>query len=469
MANALAGVGSSINVNSLVSQLMAVERAPIDRVTAKTSTYQGTITALGTLKGSLSSLQTAAKALSDPGGASPVSVASSTASVATASASGGASPGSYALNVTSLAQAHRLYSGSYAATNSTVGAGTLTIERGTTGASGFTPNAGTTAVTVTIDPGKTSLAEVRDAINKANAGVTASIINDGSGNRLVMTSNDTGAANSLRITATDADGADTDAAGLSALAWDPAATGGAVRNMTEARAAADAVFSIDGLPVTRASNSVGDLVSGVSFSLLAAGSTTVTVSRDATAGRKAVDAFVSAFNYTSGTLKSLSAYDTTTKTGSPLFGESVVRTTQSQMRATVNTPYGEAGAAYQTLSSIGIGVNPAGQLAVTSSRFDAAVAADPAGVSKLLAAAGKSLYDKLAGTLAEGGSIDSRTSGIQANIKRLGDQQTRLEDRMSSIEARYRNQFAALDKAMSSMTATQSYLTSQFNRSSSTG
>lgn len=467
MANALAGVGSSINVNSLVSQLMAVERAPIERIAAKTNTYQGSITALGTLKGSLSSLQTAAKALSDPGGASPVSLASSTASVATASASGGTAPGTYALNVTSLAQAHRLYSGSYAATSTVVGAGTLTIERGTAGASSFTPASGATPVSITIAPDKATLADVRDAINKSGAGVTASIVNDGSGNRLVMTSNDTGAASSLRITATDADGADADGAGLSALAWDPAAAGGAVRNMTEARAAADAVFSIDGLPVTRASNSVGDLVSGVSFNLLAPGNTTVTVSRDAPAGRKAVDAFVSAYNYTSGTLRSLSAYDTTTKTGSPLFGESVVRTTQSQMRATVNAPYGAAGATYQTLSSIGIGVNAAGQLAVTSTKFDAAVAADPAGVSKLLAAAGKSLYDKLTGTLAEDGSIASRTSGIQANIKRLGDQQTRLEDRMSSIESRYRNQFAALDKAMSSMTATQSYLTSQFNRSSS--
>lgn len=226
MALSSPGIGSNLDVNSIVSQLMALERRPLAALDRKEAGFQAQLTAYGTLKGALSSFQAAVKALAVPARftASKASVADTT--VLSASAGSGAAAGSYGIEVTALAQAHKLKTGAtFASTSETLGSGTLTIQFGAYSGGAFTANADKAAVTVAIAAGQNSLAGVRDAINAANVGVTAGIVNDGSGNLLVLSSKDSGVANALKVTVADDDGNHTDAAGLSRLAYD-ASTGG---------------------------------------------------------------------------------------------------------------------------------------------------------------------------------------------------------------------------------------------------
>ncbi len=167
--NPLAGLGSSIDVNSLVSGLMAVERVPLQSLTAKNAQYQANLSAFGTAKGMLSGLQTASRALADAMTTIPATVTSSATSVASATALAGTTPANFSLSVQSLAQAHRIYSGAFATADTVVGGGTMTIDRGSFDGATFTPNAAIAAINITI-PANATLNGVRDAINNADAG-----------------------------------------------------------------------------------------------------------------------------------------------------------------------------------------------------------------------------------------------------------------------------------------------------------
>src|SRR5262249_35928654 len=160
--------------------------------------------------------------------------------------------------VQTLAQAQTLASATaYKSTATAVGSGTITIQFGTYSSGAFTPSAERATQTITIAPGQSSISSVRDAINAANAGVSASIVNDGTGNRLVLASTASGTASALRVTVADDDGNNTDAAGLSALAFD-ASTGG-TSNLQEKIAAQDATFVVDGIPITKLQNVATDV------------------------------------------------------------------------------------------------------------------------------------------------------------------------------------------------------------------
>jgi flagellar hook-associated protein 2 len=269
----------------------------------------------------------------------------------------------------------------------------------------------------------------------------------------------------MRITVADDDGNHTDGAGLSQLAFDPAAAAGTGRNMTQARAAADAAFSVDGLPMTRASNDVSDAIGGVSFKLSGAGDTTVGVTRDLTKMRSALDELVKAYNSTSGTLKSQTSYDAASRSGGPLNGESSVRGVLTQMRKLISDNYGVDGDTYRTLSSVGVSIGSNGTLAVDTTRYEAAMNADPVAASKMIGAFARALTSKMNSTLASDGPLAARTDGIQTAMKRITDQQAQMQSRLDAIEKRYRAQFSALDSMMSSMNSTTSFLTQQFNNS----
>lgn len=460
MPSPLAGLGSSIDVNSLVAGLMEVERAPLRAITAKNAQYQANLSAFGTAKGALSGVQTASRALADAMSAIPATVTSSAPAVASATALAGTTPANFALSVQALAQAHRIYTSAFPTADSVVGSGAIAIDRGSFDGTTFTANAAIPAVTITI-PANATLTGIRDAINNANAGVTASVVNDGSGFRLVLGANDTGAAQGMRIRTTDDDGNNTDAAGLSQLAFDPEALAGAGRNMTQARAGSDAAFTVDGLPMTRASNDVADAVGGVTFKLTGVGDTTVGVARDLTKMRAALDELVKAYNSASGTLKSQSSYDPASRSGGPLNGESSIRSVITQLRRQVTNNYGADGDVYRTLSSLGISVKSGGTLEVNSAKYEAAMGADPQAASAIIGEFARGLTSTLDSALGSSGAITARTDGIQTAMQRLKDQQTRVEARLSAVEARYRAQFTALDGLMSRMTATTSFLTSQ--------
>jgi flagellar hook-associated protein 2 len=227
------GIGSGLDVNGIVSQLMAAERQPLVLLNKQEQAYNQKLSAFGQVRSALASFQTALKDLASGSKFQALGATSSNTQVLSASASGKATPASYQIEVQQLAQQHKLASSGYATSDDVVGSGTLTIQFGSydSDSNTFTANADKAAQSITIDPANQTLAGIRDAINAANAGVTATIVNDGSaaGNRLVLTSADSGAANSLKISVADDDGNDLNDSGLSALAYDPTVAAAAAR------------------------------------------------------------------------------------------------------------------------------------------------------------------------------------------------------------------------------------------------
>jgi flagellar hook-associated protein 2 len=354
--------------------MVAIERRPLELLATKQAGINARLSAYGSLKGALAALQTAASALAGADKFRGVKASFSDASVATASAAPPAVAGNYAVEVRALAQAHKLKSTAFATTATSVGSGTLTIEFGSYAGGAFALNPDKAAASITIAPGQDSLAAVRDALNAAGTGVSAVVVNDGSGQRLVIASTESGAASSLRITVDDADGNDTDAAGLSQLAYDAAA--GGTMHLAEAVAAQDALVTIDGIDVTSASNTLSGAIDGMTLNLVKAapGSVhTLAVARDVDGAEAAVDAFVKGYNDAAKALKSLSAYNAGTRTAGPLQGESTLISVQTRMRAALGAAVEFAGG-YASLSELGVTFQKDGTLLADSAKLRAALA-----------------------------------------------------------------------------------------------
>lgn len=389
------GIGSGLDVNGIVSQLMAAERQPLTALIKQEAVYTQKLSAFGQVRGALASFQ---GALQDLGSGSKFQALSATASDATvlsASASGTATPGSYQIEVSQLAQQQKLASSGYATTDAVVGSGTLTIQFGTydSGLNSFTANADKATKSIAIDPANNTLAGIRDAINAANAGVTATIVNDGStaGNRLVLTSADSGAANSLKISVTDDDGNGLDGSGLSALAYNPTAAAGSGKNLGQVAAAQDALLKIDGIAVKQSTNTVKNAIDGVTLNLVQTNvgkALTLTVSRDIKTVTDAVQAFVNAYNNANGTLKKLTAFNGPGAQNGILLGDSTARTIQTQMRGLLNTSV-DSGGALTTLSQIGVSFGSDGTLSLDSAKLNTAINTNFDGIAALFAKAGK--------------------------------------------------------------------------------
>ncbi len=387
------GIGSGLDVNNIVSQLMAIEQRPLIVLDGKEAKKQTQLTAFGSLKGALSSFQNSISSLIDPATFSAITAKFSDDSIATASASSAAVAGNYSVEVQSLAQAQKLKSENFISSSATVGSGSLTIDFGTYNGDGtFSLNPDKTSQSITIAPDQSSLAGVRDAINDAAVGISASIINDGSGDRLVIASTDTGLSNALKITVTDDDLNNTDNTGLSRLTFD-ASTGG-VTNLTETVAANNATLVIDGIIISKASNTIDDAIEGVTLDLLKAnvGSTnTLTTARDTDRVQKAVESLVAGYNNLNKTIDNLSKFDTASNRASVLTGDATVRTVQSQLRGIFNKPLSTNGGGLTTLSEIGVTFQKDGTLELDSSKLTAILNDPSKNVSTLFArGAGKS-------------------------------------------------------------------------------
>lgn len=422
MALSSPGLGSGLDVGSLVSQLMALERRPLTALASKEAKYQAQLTAYGSLKGALSSFQTAVAALASPAIFSAARASIADSAVATVSASSAATAGSYSLEVQTLAQAHKLKSGGFAETSDIVGTGTLTIQFGTYSTGSFTLNPDKAAATISIDSGKSSLAGVRDAINAANAGVSASIINDGSGNRLVIASKDTGVANALKITVADDDLGNTDNSGLSQLAYD-ASTGGTT-NLSQTVAAQNASAVIDGIAISKSSNTISDAIEGVTLTLLkenTPSATTFSVSRDTAGVQTSVQSFVKAYNDLNKTVTDLSKYDAANKKASLLTGEATIRSLQSQLRGVFNTSLSTAGGGLSTLSEIGIAFQADGTLKLDTARLNTVLNDPTKDLSTLFAAVGKPT-DSLVSFVTSG--ADTKNGSYAVSVTQLATKGT---------------------------------------------
>lgn len=384
------GIGSGLDINGIVSQIMSLERRPLASLDNKEAKQQTQLTAFGSLKGALSSFQNSLTVLSSPAKFTAITANFADTTLANVSATPTAVTGAHSVEIQTLAQAHKLKSANFSTTSATVGNGTLTIQFGTYSGGTFTLNPEKAAQSIAITPGNSSLAGIRDTINQANAGVTASIVNDGTGNRLVIASADTGLSNALKITTTDADANHTDNSGLSQLVYDASTSG--TTNLTETVAASNATLVIDGISISKASNKISDALEGVTLDLLKANpgtTSTLNLSRDAAGIQSAISSFVKAFNDLNKTIVDLSKYDATTKQASILTGDSTVRSIQTQIRNTISNPLTTAGGGLSLLSEIGISFQTDGTLKFDSTKLSKILSDPTKDVSTLFASVGK--------------------------------------------------------------------------------
>ena len=388
-----ATTSSGIDVNSIVSQLMTVERQPITKLDAKVASYQAKLSAYGSIKGAMANFQTAVQGLNSSSKLQAVKATPSDTTIFSASAASSAVAGAYSLEVASLAQAQKLVSVGQTSSTAAIGTGTITFDFGTisgtllptgkydVGAS-FVSNGGGTK-SITIDGSNNSLQGIRDAINAAKIGVTAAIVNDGSGTpyRLTLSSDSAGASNSLKISVSG------DAALGTLLANDPAGT----QNLSETVTAQNANFKVNGVPVSKTSNIVSDVVQGVTLTLnkVTTSPATLTVARDTAAISGSISGFVKAYNDFAKVLKDSSAYDAASKTGAALLGDATVRTLQSQLRGMLNTPVVGTAGMLTMLSDIGVSFQKDGTLALNQAKLDSAIANNFSEIASLFAATGK--------------------------------------------------------------------------------
>jgi flagellar hook-associated protein 2 len=421
MAISSQGIGSGLDVSSIISQLMALEQRPLTVLASKEAKYQAQLSAYGSLKGALSTFQGAAATLANPAKFSAVSGSVADGTVASAAVSAGATPGSHSLEVQTLAQAQKLKSGAFEATNMAVGTGKLTISFGTYAADTFTANADKSSKEITIGAGQNSLSGVRDAINTADVGVTAAIINDGTGYLLTISSKDSGTANAVRIEVADDDATHTDTSGLSQLAFDARTLSG-VTNLTQTVAAVDSVVVIDGITVTKSSNTISDALEGVTLSLLKTNTpatTTLNISRDSASVQASVTTFVKAYNDLNKTIADLTRYDPATKQGSILTGEGTVRTLQSQLRGLFNTPLSSAGGGLTSLPDVGITFQTDGTLKLDAAKLGAALSDPKKDMASLFAAVAKPTDSLVAFTSS---TADTKNGSYALNLTQLATQ-----------------------------------------------
>ncbi len=467
------GVGSNLDLSTLLTQLETAESQPLVLLQQRQVSYTSKLSAYGTLQSALSTLQTAAKKLSDPALFQGAKVTSSMPDVVTASAGSTATAGTYAVDVTKLAQAQSLVATGQASTKTAIGTGTITIDFGTvvggtldpaTGqysGAAFNKDAARTVVPITIDGTNNTLEGIRDAINAAKAGVSASIVNDGSGtpHRLVLTSSQTGEASSMRISVAG------DAALQNLLGNDPAGT----QNLRQTVAAQNAQLTVNGIAVTSASNTVKEAIQGTTLNLLKTGTSSLSTQPDTATVESAINDFVKAFNSLQSTANTLTSYDKNTNTGAALLGDSTLRNILTHVRQTLTTPQAGGPTDLKVLSEIGITLQKDGTMAVDSAKLKTALGSNLSGVSGLFASASGStagygkqlstLVDKLTST---GGALKVASDGMTASLKQLDEQYSDMKMRVDAKVERYRTQFTQLDLLMSQMNRTSSYLTQQF-------
>ncbi|HET7633394.1 MAG TPA: flagellar filament capping protein FliD [Burkholderiales bacterium] len=410
------GIASGLDVNSLIDQLVAVDKQPLVNLQQQEASYQAQLSAFGTLQGSLGTLQSAMQNLSAVSSFQKVSADVGDTTLLTASATSNVAAGTHTVDVQQLAQAQHLRSTTFTDSTTPVGTGSLTFEFGTydSGNNTFTLNPDQSAHTITITPGSDTLSGIRDAVNAADIGVSASIINDGSGDVLVFSSQNSGTANSLKVTVTDDDGTNTDDAGLSQLAYDPTAAAGSGRNLSEIVAAQNASVVIDGIAVSKSSNTISDALEGVTLNLLKAGAgpTTLTIATDTDAIQAATQKFVDAYNGFTTTLKNLTAYDADTKVAAPLQGDSTTLSIERSVRSVLSLSVAYAPGKTAALPDIGITLQDDGTLAVDNTKLQQVIQDQPDLIGKLFAQAGTAT-DDLVNYSAAGANTQPGTYAVQ--------------------------------------------------------
>ena len=450
------GVGSGLDLTGLLDQLQAAERGKLAPITLQKKQQQAKISAFGQLQTSLNSFQDAVAKINDPKlyqslSANVRGTGGGEAIKATAAAD--ALPGSYRVEVSQLATS-----------------GTLASSRVDTKDQALDLQ-GATALQLTFGDGESvdinivegsSLADIRDAINAdKEAGVNATLINDGTGYRLALSSKTTGADASIEsFSFVDTDGA--------------VVPGPFAEDALTKRPGENAALTVNGIAISSAENSIEGAIQGVTLNLteltIADGETassTINIERDTLKQREAINGFVKAFNDLKGTIGKLTSFTGDSETAGELVGDNTVRTIESRLRSVLTG--GVEGGELSTLNQLGITLQRDGKLKVDEEALDDLVANNPQALNDFFA--GENEGDGMAGRLnttieqmlGNNGVVKLAISGAENRVKSLDDRFERMEKTIEGTISRYRTQFGQLDAMIAQMNSMSSYLTQQFD------
>ena len=465
------GLGSGLDVKSIVSQLVAIERKPIEALTVRKAALQEKLSSFGLLQSYAVNVQDAAAALAKAALWQQTTATSSDKTSVSASSSGAAVTGNYSVEVTQLAQAQALASKTYASSTDPVGTGTLRIELGgwTAGGMPFIPQTPPSQVDIPIGVGEDSLESVRTKVNASNSGVSASIVRDSAGARLVIRSTTTGLEHSMRIMAVPADPPSTPGGStLNDLVFDNP-SGSAT--MTQSLAPKNALAVVNGLPVTSASNTLNSAVEGVTLTLsqVTTKPIQVSVGVDSEAMKKALNDFAKAYSEINKYIGDQTKYDPDKKVASALQGDRATISLQSQLRSIVGST-SSASKEFGRLSDAGLELQADGSLKLNETKFTASLGKlselSKAFTKSDLVNAGGNGFGVRIKTLTEQmtnsqGAVSTRTQGLRDSIARNEKQAAVLEDRSTRTQARLEAQYSALDTSLTKLNGLNSYVTQQ--------
>jgi flagellar hook-associated protein 2 len=444
------GLGSGLDVSSIITALVnAAEAAPQQQITVQTDTDNEQIAGLTALQTALTGLQSALTELTSSTTyqtyAATFSANSTSASgVGTATTLPDASPGTYSVDVSQLATAETSVS-SALGSGAAVGAGTLDI------------SVGSSTIDVPVsssDTLQTIASNINSAAASGGVGVTASVVAGKNGDQLVLTSSETGTANAFSVSA-----GSTSSSGLSALAS---------QLDTPSTSATDAELTVDGIPVTSATNDVTGALTGVTMNLTSTGTSTLTIAQNTTPITTAVNDFVTAYNTYNSEVSELSSYNSTTGEAGVLLGDPTLQAIQNQISQVMGSTL--SGNSIGNLATLGITRNQDGSLSLNSETLSNDLSTNPSAVQNLFASTNgvatqlSSLVTNYSGS---SGILQTRISDLNTDVSNLATQQTALNTRMATYQQQLVKQYTALDTLMSSLNNTSSYLTDLEKQSSS--
>lgn len=452
------GAGSGIDTKALAESLVEAERAPKkQRIDAKIAQTEARISGYGTLRFALSELKTAFAAVNDARDFQSLQVANTQASAVTVTAGSAAMTGTLNLQVTQLAAARQVTTGSFATRTTQLNGG-----------AGFelalSVNGGT-AKTIAVD---TDTPEgMANAINAADLGLSAQVVNTGSSVQVVVTGQQ-GSANTYTLSARASGGG--------------AAIAGVGFN-TQLQAAADAKFNLNGIDIVRSNNTVTDVLDGVTLELntLTTGTARIDLRRDASALKKNFQALVTAYNTFEEAAKAMASRtkseDSADKITGSLAGDSLLQSIRNQVRGYVTGNSSSPGTSVIAARNAGLTLDREGKMVLDEKRFDEAVASRFSEVVKVFTgnANDQSVYSPAPGGVAGDafkgidqmiratGTIAAQTDSANEQLKKYKQDLSKLEERMTSVMERYTRQFTAMDSLVGEATATRNRLKSTFD------
>lgn len=469
MSISSAGIGSGLDVDSIVTQLVALQKRPLTQLQTTAASIQTKISAYSQIKALTSTFSDAASKLSRDATWNVVS-AGATSTAVSATVTGQPAVTSFSMEVQQLAASQTVASTARSPVGTAVGAGTLTLQLGRWTNTPATPTftAGSAAaVDITVDADDT-LTDIAKKINDGGMGVTATVLTDASGERLLLRSKETGEATGFRMQVVESGGA-----GLSSLTFDPQNSAGVGMAANTIQYAKNTQATLNGIALSSTNNVFEGAIAGLRITVaeVTTQPTEVSVRLDTAAMRKSVQDFVAAYNAINDLLGVATKYDSETKTAGILQGDSSALGLQNMFRNMVISAKSGEGT-YKRLSDIGIEMQRGGKLTINETKLTEALK-DPAALRDLMVGTnGDGVAVKMRNVttsmLSIDGLMNNKSEALSAAVKRNNTEQDRVTARAAMFEKRLRAQYTALDKQMGSLSALSNYVSqqvSQWNKS----